>query len=214
MKQGIKQVKTSRWGQLWLVLALPWLLMQTTEGKAQQVMPSDTVGRPKAALPALLGDTVRVRLELQPDSLVAVPVPAVDSARLEWLRTPPTIRDLVCDRVGCFETDVPHTFNNSVMAYVTLFTARNRSYLQRVLERENFYFPIFEKYLAKYNLPTDLKYLAVVESALIPTAKSPVGATGLWQFMGPTAGDLRLQRDEWIDERMAPEKATEAACKH
>ena len=214
MKQGIKQVKTSRRGQLWLVLALPWLLMQTTEGKAQQVMPSDTVGRAKAALPVLLGDTVRVRLELQPDSLVAVPVPAIDSARLEWLRTPPTVRDLVCDRVGCIETDVPHQFNNAVMAYVTLFTARNRGYLQRVLEREQLYFPLFEKYLTKYNLPTDLKYLAVVESSLIPTAKSPVGATGLWQFMGPTAGDLHLRRDEWIDERMAPEKATEAACKH
>ena len=214
MKQGIKQVKTFRRGHLWLVLALPWLLMQTTETKAQRVMRVDTVGGAKVALPALLGDTVRVRLELQPDSLVAVPMPAVDSARLEWLRTPPTLRDLVCDRVGCIETDVPHQFNNSVMAYVTLFTARNRSYMQRVLERENFYFPIFEKYLTKYNLPTDLKYLAVVESSLIPTAKSPVGATGLWQFMGPTAGDLRLKRDEWIDERMAPEKATEAACKH
>ena len=214
MKQGIKQVKTSRRGQFWLLLALPWLLMQTTETKAQRAAQPDTVGRSKAALPALLGDTVRVRLELQPDSLVAVPVPTVDSARLEWLRTPPTLRDLVCDRVGCIETDVPHQFNNSVMAYVTLFTARNRSYMQRVLERENFYFPIFEKYLTQYNLPTDLKYLAVVESSLIPTAKSPVGATGLWQFMGPTAGDLRLKRDEWIDERMAPEKATEAACKH
>ena len=214
MKQGIKQVKTSRRGQFWLVLALPWLLMQTTETKAQRVVRIDTVGRSKAALPALLGDTVRVRLQLQPDSLVAVPLPTVDSARLEWLRTPPTLRDLVCDRVGCIETDVPHQFNNSVMAYVTLFTARNRSYMQRVLERENFYFPIFEKYLTQYNLPTDLKYLAVVESSLIPTAKSPVGATGLWQFMGPTAGDLHLKRDEWIDERMAPEKATEAACKH
>ena len=214
MKQGIKQVKTSRRGQFWLVLALPWLLMQTTETKAQRVVRTDTVGRSKAALPALLGDTVRVRLQLQPDSLVAVPLPTVDSARLEWLRTPPTMRDLVCDRVGCIETDVPHQFNNSVMAYVTLFTARNRSYMQRVLERENFYFPIFEKYLTQYNLPTDLKYLAVVESSLIPTAKSPVGATGLWQFMGPTAGDLHLKRDEWIDERMAPEKATEAACKH
>ena len=214
MKQGIKQVKTSRRGQFWLVLALPWLLMQTTETKAQRVVRTDTVGRSKAALPALLGDTVRVRLQLQPDSLVAVPLPTVDSARLEWLRTPPTLRDLVCDRVGCIETDVPHQFNNSVMAYVTLFTARNRSYMQRVLERENFYFPIFEKYLTQYNLPTDLKYLAVVESSLIPTAKSPVGATGLWQFMGPTAGDLHLKRDEWIDERMAPEKATEAACKH
>ena len=216
MKQGIKQVRTLRRGQIWHLLALPLLLLHITKSKAQQVPQLDSVGRAISTMPALLGDTVRVRLELQPDSLVAAPMGpmVIDSARLEWLRTPPTMRDLVCDRVGCIETDVPHQFNNSVMAYVTLFTARNRSYMQRVLERENFYFPIFEKYLTQYNLPTDLKYLAVVESALIPTAKSPVGATGLWQFMGPTAGDLRLQRDEWIDERMAPEKATEAACKH
>ncbi|HEX8504349.1 MAG TPA: lytic transglycosylase domain-containing protein, partial [Hymenobacter sp.] len=213
MKQGIKQVKTIRAGRWWLALALPWLLLQTTKTKAQQVPRLDSTGRVISTMPALLGDTVRVRLELQPDSLVSAPM-SVDSARLLWLRTPPTMRDLVCDRVSCFETDVPHQFNNAVMAYVTLFTARNRSYMQRVLERENFYFPIFEKYLKQYNLPTDLKYLAVVESALIPTAKSPVGATGLWQFMGPTAGDLRLKRDEWIDERMHPEKATEAACKH
>ena len=213
MKQAIKQVKNLRRGHGWLALALPWLLLTAAETHAQQKPARDSANRASATRPALLGDTVRVRLELQPDSLVAVPA-LVDSARLEWLRTPPTVRDLVCDRVGCFETDVPHQFNNAVMAYVTLFTARNRSYMQRVLERENFYFPIFEKYLAQYNLPTDLKYLAVVESALIPTAKSPVGATGLWQFMGPTAGDLRLKRDEWIDERMAPEKATEAACKH
>ncbi|MCC3154447.1 LysM peptidoglycan-binding domain-containing protein [Hymenobacter sp. BT770] len=216
MKQGIMRVKTIRGGRFWLALVLPWLLLKTTETRAQQV-PKPSAAEPvNSTMPALLGDTVRVRLELQPDSLVAVPMgpEAIDSARLEWLRTPPTMRDLVCDRVSCFETDVPHQFNNSVMAYVTLFTARNRSYLQRVLERENLYFPLFEKYLAQYNLPLDLKYLAVVESALIPTAKSPVGATGLWQFMGPTAGDLRLKRDEWIDERMAPEKATEAACKH
>ncbi|MFC7666850.1 transglycosylase SLT domain-containing protein [Hymenobacter humi] len=216
MKQGIMQVKTIRGGRLWLALVLPWLLLKTTDTRAQQVPKPSAADPINSTMPALLADTVQVRLELQPDSLVAVPVTpaAIDSARLEWLRTPPTMRDLVCDRVSCFETDVPHQFNNSVMAYVTLFTARNRSYLQRVLERENFYFPIFEKYLAQYNLPLDLKYLAVVESALIPTAKSPVGATGLWQFMGPTAGDLRLKRDEWIDERMHPEKATEAACKH
>ncbi|WP_400193346.1 LysM peptidoglycan-binding domain-containing protein [Hymenobacter sp. B81] len=160
-----------------------------------------------------LVDTVQVQLELQPDSLVAEPV-EIDSVRLAWLMEAPKLSDLVCDRIGCFETDVPHTFNNTVMAHVTYFTQRNRGYLQRVLERENLYFPLFEKYLAKYGLPQDLKYLAVVESALIPTAKSRVGATGLWQFMGPTAGDLRLRRDEWVDERMDPEKSTEAACKH
>ena len=218
MKQGIKPVKNFRCGRWWLALVLPWLLLSpggawAQRGRHRPARP-DTTSRTKAARPAVLGDTARVQLELQPDSLVAVPRVGIDSARLEWLRTAPTLRDLVGDRVGCLETDVPHQFNNSVMAYVTLFTARNRSYLQRVLEREQLYFPLFETYLARYGLPIDLKYLAVVESALIPTAKSPVGATGLWQFMGPTAGDLRLRRDEWVDERMAPEKATEAACKH
>ena len=213
MKQGIKHVKALRGRALWLALALPALL-PVAAAQAQRSPRPNTTSPALPALPALLPDTARVQLELEPDSLVAVPVPAIDSARLEWLRTSPSLRELVCDRMGCFETAAPHQFNNAVMSYVTLFTTRNRSYMQRVLERENFYFPIFEKYLTQYNLPTDLKYLAVVESALIPTAKSPVGATGLWQFMGPTAGDLRLKRDEWIDERMHPEKATEAACKH
>ncbi|RPD49762.1 LysM peptidoglycan-binding domain-containing protein [Hymenobacter sediminis] len=177
---------------------------------AAQVQPS----LPPAPQPLPASDdSLRVNLELLPDTLVAAPTP-VDSVKLVWLRTPPELRDLVGDRVNCFETDVPHVFNSHVMAFVRLFTERQRSYTQRVLERENLYFPLFEKYLAKYNLPTDLKYLAVVESALIPTAKSRVGATGLWQFMGPTANDLRLRRDDWVDERMNPEKATEAACKH
>ncbi|QNH61841.1 LysM peptidoglycan-binding domain-containing protein [Hymenobacter sediminicola] len=169
---------------------------------------------PESPRPIGSDDTTQVvDLQLLPDSLVAAPV-LLDSAKLVWMQTPPELRDLVGDRINCFETDAPHAFNPAVMPFVLYFTERNRKYMQRVLERENLYFPLFEKYLAKYNLPVDLKYLAVVESALIPTAKSHVGATGLWQFMGPTAGDLRLRRDEWVDERMNPEKATEAACKH
>ncbi|QKG57360.1 LysM peptidoglycan-binding domain-containing protein [Hymenobacter sp. BRD128] len=165
------------------------------------------------------GDTIRQVVELPPatlDSLAAEPLeePAVDSARLVWLQTPATLYETVNDRMGCIETQAPHQFNAAVLAYVRLFTERQRGYTQRVLEREQFYFPTFEKYLAQYNLPVELKYLSVVESALIPTAKSPVGAAGLWQFMPPTASDLRLKRDEWVDERMHPEKATEAACKH
>ncbi|MGI4832954.1 MAG: LysM peptidoglycan-binding domain-containing protein [Janthinobacterium lividum] len=169
------------------------------------------------ALPAAT-DTVRRVVELptaELDSLAAAPlVPAVDSAHLLWLQTPATLYELVGDRLGCLQSDMPLHFNEAVLAYVRLFTERQRGYTQRVLEREQFYFPTFEKYLAQYNLPLDLKYLSVVESALIPTAKSAVGAVGLWQFMPPTAGDLRLKRDEWVDERMHPEKATEAACKH
>jgi membrane-bound lytic murein transglycosylase D len=164
-------------------------------------------------------DTIRQVVDLPAatiDSLAAEPMlePVVDSARLAWLQTPATLQELVGDRMSCFETAAPHRFNAAVMAYVRLFTERQRGYTQRVLERQDFYFPIFEKYLTQYHLPVELKYLSVVESALIPTAKSQVGAVGLWQFMPPTAGDLRLKRDEWVDERMHPEKATEAACKH
>ena len=172
--------------------------------------------RPVRTLPV---DTVRQVVDLPAatiDSLAAEPLtePAVDSARLAWLQTPTTLQELVGDRMSCFETEAPHQFNNAVMAYVRLFTERQRGYTQRVLERRDFYFPLFEKYLAQYHLPDELKYLSVVESALLPAAKSGVGAVGLWQFMPPTASDLRLKRDEWVDERMHPEKATEAACRY
>jgi len=193
---------------LWKRVAAPGLfLLALGRMGTAQTLPSPPVG--SSPLP---NDTLQADLlALPPDSLVAAPI---DSVKLLWAQTPPELRDLIGDRVACIETDMPHVFNNSVLAYVNFFTQRNRAYTQRVLERENMYFPIFEKYLAKYDLPNDLKYLAVVESALIPTAKSRVGATGLWQFMGPTASDWRLVRDEWVDERMSPEKATEAACKY
>jgi membrane-bound lytic murein transglycosylase D len=169
-----------------------------------QALPQDTVQHATIDLPAA---TI--------DSLAAEPLEIeIDSARWAWLHTPATMQEVVGDRMSCFETAAPHQFNNAVMAYVRLFTERQRGYTQRVLERRDFYFPIFEKYLAKYNLPDELKYLSVVESALIPTAKSQVGAVGLWQFMPPTASDMRLKRDEWVDERMHPEKSTEAACKY
>ncbi|WP_054410785.1 LysM peptidoglycan-binding domain-containing protein [Hymenobacter sp. DG25A] len=160
-------------------------------------------------------DTLRAQQQLlRADSLVAEPAFSPDSAMLVWRQTPPAVRDLVADRIACYESDMPLVFNNTVMAFVNYFTVRNRTYTQRILERQNLYFPLFEKYLAKYHLPQDLKYLAVVESALLPQARSHAGAVGLWQFMGPTAGDLRLRRDEFVDERMNPEKSTEAACKY
>ena len=190
--------------------ALPTLAQRTPRRHEAAAPPPSTL---------IPGDTIRQVVELPAatlDSLAAEPLnePEVDSARLVWLQTPATLYEMVGDRVGCIETTAPHQFNAAVMAYVRLFTERQRGYTQRVLEREQFYFPTFEKYLAKYNLPLELKYLSVVESSLIPTAKSRVGAVGLWQFMPPTATDMRLKRDEWVDERMHPEKATEAACKY
>jgi membrane-bound lytic murein transglycosylase D len=83
-----------------------------------------------------------------------------------------------------------------------------------MLAISEYYFPIFEKYLDKYNLPLELKYLSVVESALNPRAISVSGARGLWQFMYPTGREYDLDVTSYIDERLDPHKSTDAACKY
>jgi membrane-bound lytic murein transglycosylase D len=150
----------------------------------------------------------------------SIPVFAFDT--LNYLTLPLLVRqdsvpvesnELIQDRLSCLQREIPLHFNPYVRAHIDYFTIRNRKYSRRVLERQNVYFPLFEKYLAQYNLPDEFKYLAVVESALLPRAVSSAKAVGLWQFMTPTARDFRLKQTEYLDERMDPEKATIAACK-
>ncbi|MFP9097501.1 LysM peptidoglycan-binding domain-containing protein [Flavobacterium sp. RHBU_24] len=90
---------------------------------------------------------------------------------------------------------------------------RHNSY-ERLMAISEYYFPMFEERLAQYNVPLELKYLAIIESALNPRAKSPVGASGLWQFMYPTGKQYNLNVDSYVDERLDPLKATEAACQY
>ncbi len=105
-------------------------------------------------------------------------------------------------------------FNDRVNAFVNYFTVRDRDYTREMLKRKEIYFPIFEKYLKEYDLPQELKYLPIIEAGLNPKAVSGPRAVGLWQFMAPTARERGLRIDWYIDERMDPEKSTEAACKY
>nr|WP_320117145.1 lytic transglycosylase domain-containing protein [uncultured Marinifilum sp.] len=82
------------------------------------------------------------------------------------------------------------------------------------LKRSNRFFPIIEPILKENNIPDDFKYLALIESGLIPTIKSPAGAVGIWQFMSGTAKDYKLEVSSEVDERYNIEKATDAACKY
>lgn len=104
--------------------------------------------------------------------------------------------------------------NSIVQAYIKGYVTWGRDKSERILGRSVLYFPIFEKYLKESNLPSELKYLSVVESALYPKAVSPVGAGGLWQFMPPTAEEMGLQIDRHVDERYDPDKSTAAAMKY
>ena len=83
-----------------------------------------------------------------------------------------------------------------------------------IIKRANKFFPLIEPILAKYNVPDDFKYLAVIESSLVSASVSQAGASGIWQFMKSTAVEKGLEVSESVDERYHLEKSTEAACKY
>ncbi len=105
-------------------------------------------------------------------------------------------------------------YNPSLESVIKQYLKNRRKGLERLMGLSEYYFPLFEQELDKHNLPLELKYLAVVESALNPRAQSRVGATGLWQFMFPTGKMFGLDVSSYVDERSDPILATEAACKY
>ena len=118
------------------------------------------------------------------------------------------------DRLSCVQQSIPLVYNDKIHAFINYFTVKDREYTRLMMRRKNLYFPLFEKYLAKYKLPDELKYLAIIESGLNPRAISRVRAVGLWQFMSATGKYYGLDNDWYVDERMDPEKSTDAACRY
>lgn len=112
------------------------------------------------------------------------------------------------------KTPLELDYNTMVRSYIDKYTTERRSDLAKVLGLAKLYFPIFEQYLDKYNLPLELKYLSVVESGLDPLAKSSSGAVGLWQFLFQSAKMFDLEVDSYIDERRDVYKSTDAACRY
>ena len=105
------------------------------------------------------------------------------------------------------------TYNDIVKSYIQVYTVKKRDKLEVMLGLKDYYFPIFEQILDSYQLPEELKYLAVIESALNPRAVSRVGATGMWQFMYGTGKMYNLNVNTYIDERRDPITATHAAAR-
>lgn len=122
--------------------------------------------------------------------------------------------ELVADRLGCLQSTIPLPYNHTIHGFINFFTIRNREYTRLMLRRKDLYFPLFEKYLRQYNLPDELKYLSIIESGLNPRAVSRASAVGLWQFMSFTGRYFDLHNDWYFDDRMDPEKSTEAACRY
>jgi len=105
-------------------------------------------------------------------------------------------------------------YNPELERLIKHYLKTRSKYYPKMMARALYYFPMFEMYLDKYDIPLEIKYLAVVESGLNPRAKSWVGATGMWQFMYQTGKQFDLNISSYVDERQDPVKSAEAACKY
>lgn len=127
----------------------------------------------------------------------------------------PTFSDSVyIDRLSRIPAIMELTYNDVVRKFIELYSGKLRKQVSYMLGASNFYMPIFEEALDAYNIPQELKYLPIIESALNPKATSQVGAAGLWQFMIGTGKLYGLESNSLIDERRDPIKSTWAAARY
>lgn len=122
--------------------------------------------------------------------------------------------DLIEERFARLQKKIPLVYHKVSHQFVEYFIYTKPEFTQRMMEDKNLFFPIYEKALAKHNMPDELKYLSMIESGLNPRILSRAGAGGLWQFMRATGREFGLRQDAYVDERFDPEKSTEAACRY
>lgn len=124
--------------------------------------------------------------------------------------------DLLKERLKVIDAKTPFhiAYNPALEKVIKSYLKYRKKYYPNLMAKAAYYFPMFEKYLDQYDIPLEMKYLAIVESALNPRAKSRVGATGLWQFMYLTGKQYKLRISSYVDERQDPIKSTIAACEY
>ncbi|MDP4273759.1 MAG: lytic transglycosylase domain-containing protein, partial [Bacteroidota bacterium] len=118
------------------------------------------------------------------------------------------------ERLSKIPSIIPLSFNQEVKSYINVYTKKKRTSVEVMLGLMDYYFPMIEEIFDSYNLPLELRFLPVIESALNPRAVSRVGATGLWQFMYGTGRNYGLTVNSLVDERRDPINATRAAAKY
>ncbi|WP_406685672.1 LysM peptidoglycan-binding domain-containing protein [Seonamhaeicola sp. MEBiC1930] len=154
--------------------------------------------------------------ELYSTSLFDTIYKSVTELSFEDVEYPELPTDTLKMRLEALNARTPFNveYNPALESVIKSYLKHRRKSLQKLISLSNYYFPLFEEELDKHNIPLEIKYLAIVESALRPRAKSRVGATGLWQFMFGTGKEYGLDVSSYVDERSDPIKSTEAASKY
>jgi len=167
-------------------------------------------------------DTVKLTLEqdstliLDPDSIVvsSAAMDTVEINQIDLLNNDLTSDSVYIQRLSQLPNTIELPYNETVRRCIELYVERRREVVENMLGLESFYFPMIEETLSKYGLPSELKYLTIIESALNPVALSRAGALGLWQFIFSTGRLYGLEANNLFDDRRDPVKSTDAACRY
>lgn len=142
------------------------------------------------------------------------PLASSDPRNLIVNTVPNNFDDEIISRLESMDCLVEKKIVGDVIDQVKRFISANKDHSLEIIYRTEVYFPLIDKIFTEYDLPLELKYLTIVESALVLNAKSYVGAAGIWQFMPATARNLKLRVDSKIDQRLDPVLSTHAAAKY
>ncbi len=121
---------------------------------------------------------------------------------------------VISKRLASLVSSIELPFNQEVRSFIDMYTVRKRKLVSVLVGLSSYYFPIFERAMDEFNLPHELKYLAIIESALNPRAVSRCKATGLWQFMYNTAKLYNVEMNSFVDDRRDPVKSSYLAAKY
>ena len=150
------------------------------------------------------------------NSLYDTLTPVVSNNSYKTIYYPELPTDTLKKRLAILDAKTPFNiaYNPALESVIKHYLKSRKRSTETLINRSQYYFPMFEEVLDKHNLPLEIKYLAVVESALKAWAKSRVGATGLWQFMFSTGKQYGLEVSSYVDERCDPLRSTNAAAKY
>lgn len=121
---------------------------------------------------------------------------------------------VIIERMKKIATPMNLTYNQEVRNWINLYLKRGKYMIPTIMGMSEYYFPMFEEQLAANNMPLEIKYLPIIESALNPRAVSRAGATGIWQFIYATGKRYGMEITSYVDERRDAERETEAAVKY
>ena len=175
-----------------------------------------TVDTIPAKIDENLNDIFSIKLDSLQNTYTIKNAAFFDSIEVNLSNTfPKNLPDSIyINRLKDAEQVIDLSYNNVVKNFIQMYTEKRRNQVEMMLGISEYYFPIFEEALDKYDMPIELKYLPIVESALNPKARSWVGANGLWQFMYATAKNMKLEINSFVDERRDPVKSSDAAARY